>query len=124
MSGSSGVPNAGVNGIALDPVDPNTVYIATDSTVMVCTTCAGATPTPNWAVVGSGLRNAKASGLTFANNFRIDQSTNGSAFDANGRTLTIAGNIADGSNADTASDSYRRYKQDVQLMKAFFKARR
>ena len=65
-SGSSGVPNAGVNGIALDPVDPNTVYIATDSTVMVCTTCAGATPTPNWAVVGSGLPNAKASGLTFS----------------------------------------------------------
>ena len=28
------------------------------------------------------------------------------------------GNIADGSNADIASDSYRRYKQDVQLMKA------
>src|SRR5258705_3902160 len=28
------------------------------------------------------------------------------------------GNIADGSNADQASDSYRRYKQDVQLMKA------
>jgi beta-glucosidase len=30
----------------------------------------------------------------------------------------IPGNIADGSNADRASDSYRRYKQDVQLMKA------
>src|SRR5712675_110960 len=28
------------------------------------------------------------------------------------------GNIADGSNADQASDSYRRYKQDAQLMKA------
>jgi beta-glucosidase len=34
------------------------------------------------------------------------------------RHAHIPGNIADGSNADQASDSYRRYKQDVQLMKA------
>jgi beta-glucosidase len=34
------------------------------------------------------------------------------------RHAHIPGNIADGSNADIASDSYRRYKQDVQLMKA------
>jgi beta-glucosidase len=34
------------------------------------------------------------------------------------RYAHTAGNIADGSNADQASDSYRRYKQDVQLMKA------
>ena len=34
------------------------------------------------------------------------------------RHAHIPGNIADGSNADLASDSYRRYKQDVQLMKA------
>lgn len=65
-SDASGVPNAGVNGIALDPVDANTVYIATDSTVMVCTSCGGATPNPNWAVVGSGLPNAKVSALTFS----------------------------------------------------------
>src|SRR2546423_3634917 len=58
-SGSSGVPNTGVNGIALDPADPNTVYIGTDSTVMVCTACGGATPNPRWAVVGAGLPNAK-----------------------------------------------------------------
>jgi hypothetical protein len=65
-SGASGVPNAGVNGIALDPVDPNTVYIATDSTVMVCTACAGATPSPNWALVGTGLPNAKISSISFS----------------------------------------------------------
>jgi hypothetical protein len=65
-SGASGVPNAGVNGITIDPIDKNTVYIATDSTVMVCTACGGATPSPNWAVVGSGLPNAKVSGLTFS----------------------------------------------------------
>jgi beta-glucosidase len=34
------------------------------------------------------------------------------------RHAHIPGNIADGSNADRTSDSYRRYKQDVQLMKA------
>jgi beta-glucosidase len=34
------------------------------------------------------------------------------------RHAHIPGNIADGSNADLATDSYHRYKQDVQLMKA------
>jgi len=65
-TGASGVPNAGVNGMVLDPSDPNTVYVATDSTVMVCTACGGATPSPNWALVGSGLPNAKVSSLTFS----------------------------------------------------------
>ncbi|MTV13671.1 MULTISPECIES: autotransporter domain-containing protein [Bradyrhizobium] len=54
--------------------------------------------------VGSGtvtLDNAsfQADGLgnlTFANNFKINTSAIGSAIDANGVTLTIAGNIADG----------------------------
>ncbi|MFB9264669.1 beta strand repeat-containing protein [Bradyrhizobium erythrophlei] len=36
------------------------------------------------------------SNLTFKNNFKIDSSLNGSAIDANGTTLTIAGNISDG----------------------------
>jgi hypothetical protein len=65
-SGASGVPNAGVNAIALDPVDSNTVYVATDSTVMVCTACGGVTPSPNWALLGWGLPNAKANALTFS----------------------------------------------------------
>src|SRR4051794_24240689 len=37
--------------------------------------------------------------LTFANDFRINNSLNGSAIDANGTTLTIAGNISDGNGA-------------------------
>ena len=37
--------------------------------------------------------------LTFTNNFRINNSASGSAIDANGTTLTIAGNISDGSGA-------------------------
>ena len=37
--------------------------------------------------------------LTFNNNFRINNSAAGSAIDANGTTLTIAGNISDGVGA-------------------------
>ncbi|OKO75758.1 autotransporter domain-containing protein [Bradyrhizobium sp. NAS96.2] len=57
--------------------------------------------------VGSGtvtLDNASfqadgLSNLTFANNFKINTSAIGSAIDANGVTLTIAGNIADGNGS-------------------------
>src|SRR4051794_27430814 len=37
--------------------------------------------------------------LTFTNNFRINNSVNGSALDANGVVLTIAGNVGDGAGA-------------------------
>lgn len=37
--------------------------------------------------------------LTFTNNFKIDKTTNGSAIDANGINLTIAGNISNGAGA-------------------------
>jgi len=37
--------------------------------------------------------------LTFANNFKINNSASGSAIDADGVTLTIAGNISDGTGA-------------------------
>jgi autotransporter-associated beta strand protein len=58
----------------------------------------------NNASVGAGtvtLDNAlfQADGfsdLTFTNNFKINNSVNGSAIDSNGTTLTIAGNITDG----------------------------
>ena len=58
----------------------------------------------NNASVGAGtvtLDNAQFqadgfSNLTFTNNFKINSSINGSAIDANGATLTIAGNITDG----------------------------
>jgi autotransporter-associated beta strand protein len=39
------------------------------------------------------------SNLTFANNFKINNSINGSAIDSNGTVLTIAGNITDGTGA-------------------------
>ena len=61
----------------------------------------------NNSSVGSGtvtLDNALfqadgVSNLTFSNNFRINNSAIGSAIDANGTTLTIAGNITDGTGA-------------------------
>jgi autotransporter-associated beta strand protein len=50
--------------------------------------------------LGDGLFQAGGSGdLTFTNNFKIDNSISGSAIDANGVQLTIAGNITDGSGA-------------------------
>jgi autotransporter-associated beta strand protein len=46
-----------------------------------------------------GLFQANAGALTFTNSFRIDNTPSGSAIDANGATLTIAGNITDGVGA-------------------------
>jgi len=39
------------------------------------------------------------SDLAFTNNFKINNSVNGGAIDANGTTLTVAGNISDGNGA-------------------------
>jgi autotransporter-associated beta strand protein len=46
--------------------------------------------------------------LTFANNFKINNTSSGSAIDANGVTLTIAGNISDGNGSGklTVLDSF------------------
>jgi autotransporter-associated beta strand protein len=47
--------------------------------------------------LSDGEFQAGASNLTFNNNFKINNTAAGSAIDANGQTLTIAGNITDGS---------------------------
>ncbi|WP_375784285.1 autotransporter domain-containing protein [Bradyrhizobium sp. Pha-3] len=52
---------------------------------------SGTVTLDNAAFQADGLSN-----LTFGNNFKINASAIGSAIDANGVTLTIAGNIADG----------------------------
>jgi autotransporter-associated beta strand protein len=44
----------------------------------------------------NGQFQAGAAGLTFSNNFKINNTLSGSAIDANGYTLTISGNITDG----------------------------
>lgn len=45
------------------------------------------------------IQTSGTSDVTFANNFKIDQSTSGSLLDAKGKTLTISGNITDGTGA-------------------------
>jgi len=47
--------------------------------------------------LSDGEFQAGGSNLTFANNFKINNTAGGSAIDANGFTVTIAGNITDGS---------------------------
>jgi autotransporter-associated beta strand protein len=54
----------------------------------------GAVTLDNALFQADGLSN-----LTFTNNFKINNSVNGSAIDSNGATLTIAGNITDGNRA-------------------------
>nr|WP_244064782.1 autotransporter domain-containing protein [Bradyrhizobium sp. Ce-3] len=65
-----------------------------DTTVVVTnnkSVGSGAVTLDNAVFQADGLGN-----LTFGNNFKINASAIGSAIDANGVTLTIAGNIADG----------------------------
>ncbi|WP_338831377.1 autotransporter outer membrane beta-barrel domain-containing protein [Bradyrhizobium sp. 27S5] len=65
-----------------------------DTTVVVTnnkSVGSGTVTLDNAAFQADGLSN-----LTFSNNFRINTSPIGSAIDANGAILTIAGNIADG----------------------------
>jgi autotransporter-associated beta strand protein len=47
--------------------------------------------------LSDGEFQAGGSNLTFTNNFKINNTAGGSAIDANGQTVTIAGNISDGS---------------------------
>ncbi|WP_284260519.1 autotransporter domain-containing protein [Bradyrhizobium iriomotense] len=54
--------------------------------------------------------------LTLANNFKIDQSTSGSIFDANGKTLTIAGNITDGTGSGRLTISDSSYTQSKVVL--------
>jgi hypothetical protein len=60
---SSNLPNAPANGLAVDPNDANTVYVAMDTGVYV-TTQVGMCATANcWSVYGAGLPNAPAVAL-------------------------------------------------------------
>ncbi|MBR0897864.1 autotransporter domain-containing protein [Bradyrhizobium tropiciagri] len=68
--------------------------LVVDTTVVVTNTKSvgsGAVTLDNASFQADGLSN-----LTFGNNFKINSSAIGSSIDANGTTLTIAGNIADG----------------------------
>ena len=71
--------------------------LVTGATVQVTNNSSVGTGTVtlnNSAFQADGLSN-----LTFTNNFKINNSANGSAIDTNGTTLTITGNITDGTGA-------------------------
>ncbi|WP_420831787.1 autotransporter domain-containing protein [Bradyrhizobium quebecense] len=89
-SSASGVSNVQLSGA--NTYTGGTLVV--DTTVVVTnnkSVGSGTVTLDNAAFQADGL-----SHLTFSNNFRINTSATGSAIDANGVTLTIAGNIADG----------------------------
>ncbi|MBS1799909.1 MAG: choice-of-anchor D domain-containing protein [Acidobacteria bacterium] len=54
------LPNAPANGIAVDPNDANTVYVAMDAGVFATTQVAACATANCWSVYGTGLPNAPA----------------------------------------------------------------
>jgi hypothetical protein len=60
---SSNLPNAPANGLAVDPNDANTVYVALDTGVYVTTQIATCGTVDCWSVYGVGLPNAPVVGL-------------------------------------------------------------
>ena len=63
-SGASALPDAPVSGIVLDPSKPGVIYIGTYYGAMACSSCGGASPSPSWSVLGSGLPNSYVNDLT------------------------------------------------------------
>jgi hypothetical protein len=62
----SNLPNAPANGVAVDPNDANTVYVAMDTGVYVTTQVTSCTTTNCWSVLGAGLPNAPVISLAAA----------------------------------------------------------
>jgi autotransporter-associated beta strand protein len=105
---SGNIANGNGGSGLLQLIGAGTTVLGGNSTYSGGTTVVGGTvQVTNANAVGTGaitLDNAQfqASGsgdLSFANSFRINASAIGSAIDANGVTLTIAGNITDGLGA-------------------------
>jgi hypothetical protein len=63
---SSNLPNSPANGLAIDPGDANTVYIAMDTGVYATTQVAACTSGNCWSVYGEGLPNAPVVNLAAA----------------------------------------------------------
>ena len=63
---SSNLPNAPANGLAVDPNDANTVYVAMDTGVYVTTQVATCTSANCWSLYGARLPNAPVVGLAAA----------------------------------------------------------
>src|SRR6266576_3176372 len=60
--GPIGFPDQGTNDMLVDPTRGNALYVAGDSGVMVCYTCAGVAAVPNWQILGSGLPHVRVNG--------------------------------------------------------------
>ncbi|QOZ24619.1 autotransporter domain-containing protein [Bradyrhizobium sp. CCBAU 51753] len=89
-SGTSNVQLSGVNTYSGGTTVIGTTVIATNNRSLG----TGAVTLDNSVLQAEGVSN-----LTFSNNFAINQSATGSAIDANGVQLTIAGNIGDGNDS-------------------------
>jgi hypothetical protein len=63
---SSNLPNVPANGLAVDPNDANTVYVAMDGGVYVTTAVSTCTTANCWSVYGTGLPNSPVTGLVAA----------------------------------------------------------
>jgi hypothetical protein len=63
---SSNLPNAPASGLAVDPNDANTVYVAMDTGVYVTTAVATCTSANCWSLYGAGLPNAPVIALAAA----------------------------------------------------------
>lgn len=96
-----------VPGVQVQVLGPSTLVLAGANSYSGGTTVSGfaTLPVTNNSAVGTGTVTLSdglfqadgVSDLTFSNNFRIDNTATGSAIDANGIVLTIAGVISDGS---------------------------
>ncbi len=63
---TGGLGDIPVTSIVVDPRQPSTVYVGTSSGVYVCTTCGGASASPNWERFGSGFPNVWVSSLSLS----------------------------------------------------------
>lgn len=64
-SGGGALPDAPAFSVVVDPTTPSTIYVGTYYGARVCTTCSGASPSPSWTVLGTGLPNTAVPWLTF-----------------------------------------------------------
>jgi hypothetical protein len=58
------MPSVVVDSLTVDPLNPSTVYVGTDTGPLWCSTCGGNVPSPSWVTLGAGLPNARVEALT------------------------------------------------------------